>query len=51
MTIHVGLIGGGAISEAHARAARALSDVAIAGFYGTNAANVRRLGHTYNAVA
>jgi len=52
MTIHVGLIGGGNISETHARAARAVPGVAIAAVYGTNAEKVDRLcrahgGHAY----
>src|SRR5215472_19025249 len=42
MTFHVGLIGGGNISETHARAARAISGVEIAGVYGTNLEKVRR---------
>ncbi|HTR67644.1 MAG TPA: Gfo/Idh/MocA family oxidoreductase [Terriglobales bacterium] len=47
MTIHVGLIGGGNISETHARAARAIPGLAIAAIYGTNAAKVNRLAHQY----
>jgi UDP-N-acetyl-2-amino-2-deoxyglucuronate dehydrogenase len=43
MTFHVGLIGGGNISETHARAARAISRVEIAAIYGTNFERVRRL--------
>jgi UDP-N-acetyl-2-amino-2-deoxyglucuronate dehydrogenase len=43
----VGLIGGGNISETHARAARAIPGVAIAAVYGTNAAKVSRLAHDY----
>ena len=42
MTFHVGLIGGGNISETHARAARAISGVEIAAVYGTNPEKVRR---------
>lgn len=49
MTIHVGLIGGGNISETHARAASAVSDVAIAAVYGTNAEKVGRLARAHNA--
>ncbi len=37
MTIHIGLIGGGNISQTHARAARAITGVEIAAVYGTNA--------------
>lgn len=43
MTFHVGLIGGGNISETHARAARAISGVEIAAVYGTNSEKVRKL--------
>jgi predicted dehydrogenase len=37
------LIGGGNISETHARAALAIPDVAIAAIYGTNMQNIERL--------
>ena len=43
MTFHVGLIGGGNISETHARAARAIPGVEIAAVYGTNSEKVHRL--------
>ncbi|MGB2591919.1 MAG: Gfo/Idh/MocA family oxidoreductase [Candidatus Acidiferrum sp.] len=43
MTIHIGLIGGGNISETHARAARAIPGVEIAAIHGTNADKVARL--------
>lgn len=43
MTFHVGLIGGGNISETHARAARSLAGVQIAAVYGTNPEKVARL--------
>jgi UDP-N-acetyl-2-amino-2-deoxyglucuronate dehydrogenase len=43
MTIHIGLIGGGNISETHARAARAILGVNIAAVYGTNPAKVGKL--------
>jgi UDP-N-acetyl-2-amino-2-deoxyglucuronate dehydrogenase len=43
MTKYIGLIGGGNISETHARAARALPGVEIAAIYGTNAEKVSRL--------
>jgi len=42
MTLHVGLIGGGNISETHARAARAISGVQIAAVYGINSEKVRK---------
>ena len=43
MTIHIGLIGGGNISQTHARAARAIAGVAIAAVYGTNPNKVAAL--------
>src|SRR5256886_10618671 len=43
MAIHIGLIGGGNITETHARAARAIAGVEIAAIYGTNADKVDRL--------
>jgi UDP-N-acetyl-2-amino-2-deoxyglucuronate dehydrogenase len=43
MTTYIGLIGGGNISETHARAARALPGTVIAAIHGTNAAKVARL--------
>jgi len=43
MTTYIGLIGGGNITETHARAARALSGVEIAAVYGTNADKVARV--------
>jgi len=47
MSINIGLIGGGNITETHARAARAISGVNISAIYGTNAANVERLCREY----
>jgi UDP-N-acetyl-2-amino-2-deoxyglucuronate dehydrogenase len=43
MTIHVGLIGGGNITETHARAVRGVPGGSIAAIYGTNAERVDRL--------
>ncbi len=43
MTIHIGLIGGGNITDTHARAARAILRLEIAAIYGTNADKVGRL--------
>jgi UDP-N-acetyl-2-amino-2-deoxyglucuronate dehydrogenase len=43
MTIHIGLIGGGNITETHAHAARAIPGVAISAIHGTNAEKVARL--------
>ena len=43
MPIQVGLIGGGNITETHARAARAISGVEIAAIHGSNADKVNQL--------
>lgn len=43
MNFHIGLIGGGNISETHARAARAIPGVEIAAVYGTSPEKVRQL--------
>jgi UDP-N-acetyl-2-amino-2-deoxyglucuronate dehydrogenase len=43
MSTHIGLIGGGNITETHARAARAIPSVNIAAIYGPNTASVDRL--------
>jgi len=51
MPTHVGLIGGGNITDTHARAARAIPAVTIAAIYGTNAANVERLCREYGGQA
>ena len=50
MAIHIGLIGGGNITETHARAARAIPGVKIAAIYGTNADKVARLCREYGGV-
>jgi UDP-N-acetyl-2-amino-2-deoxyglucuronate dehydrogenase len=47
MTTYIGLIGGGNISEAHARAVRAVPGVEIAAIYGTNAERVGRLSREH----
>jgi len=47
MTTHIGLIGGGNISETHARGARAIPDVEIVAIFGTNAEKVSRLCREY----
>lgn len=47
MTTYIGLIGGGNISETHARAARAAPGVEIAAIYGTNPEKVRRISREY----
>ena len=43
MNTHIGLIGGGNITETHARAARAIPGVEISAIHGTNAEKVGRL--------
>ena len=49
MTVHVGLVGGGNISETHARAASAIPGVQVVAAYGTNAAKVGRLADACGA--
>ena len=51
MTIHIGLIGAGNISETHARAASAIPGVAIAGVYAPTRAHAERLSAQYGATA
>ena len=46
MTVHVGLIGGGNISNTHARAASAIPRVKIAAVYGTNTEKIVHLCQT-----
>jgi predicted dehydrogenase len=47
MSFYVGLIGGGNISETHARAASAISGVEIAAVYGANREKVSRLAREF----
>jgi len=47
MTIHIGLIGGGNITDTHARAVRAIPGVEIAAIHGTNADKVAALCRQY----
>jgi UDP-N-acetyl-2-amino-2-deoxyglucuronate dehydrogenase len=47
MTTYIGLIGGGNITETHARAARAIPGIEIAAIYGTNEQKVARLCREY----
>lgn len=49
MTVHVGLIGGGNISETHARAASGIPGVAVAAVFGTNREKVARLSALHGA--
>ena len=43
MTTHIGLIGGGNITDTHARAARAIPGVEISAIHGTNGEKIARL--------
>src|SRR2546428_6664364 len=47
MTTYIGFIGGGNITETHARAARGVPGVEIAAIYGTNAEKVSRLSREH----
>jgi len=49
MTTHIGIIGGGNISDTHARAAKEIDGVEIAAIYGTNREKSARLAETYGA--
>jgi len=49
MTIHIGLIGGGNITETHARAARAIPGVEISAIHGTNGEKIARLCREHGA--
>jgi UDP-N-acetyl-2-amino-2-deoxyglucuronate dehydrogenase len=51
MTLHIGLIGGGNITETHARAARAVTGLELAAIYGENADKVARLCREYGGAA
>jgi UDP-N-acetyl-2-amino-2-deoxyglucuronate dehydrogenase len=51
MTTHIGLIGGGNISDTHARAARAIPGVEISAIYGTNAEKIDRLSREHGGMA
>src|SRR5215831_12866134 len=44
---HLGIIGGGGISDTHARAAREIEGVEIAAFYGDNLEKTAQLGQRY----
>src|SRR6202521_3870547 len=47
MTFHIGLIGGGNITDTHARAARAIPGVEISAIHGTNAEKIAVLCREY----
>lgn len=51
MNISIGLIGGGNISDTHARAVRAVAGASVAAIYGTNIVKVRRLAGEYGGRA
>jgi len=51
MTIRIGLMGGGNISETHARAASQIAGVEIAAIYGINATKVEHLSRQYGGKA
>jgi UDP-N-acetyl-2-amino-2-deoxyglucuronate dehydrogenase len=50
MTTYIGLIGGGNITETHARTATAIPGVEIAAIYGTNEGKVARLSGEYGGM-
>jgi predicted dehydrogenase len=47
--IHIGILGGGGISDTHARAAAAIPQVRVAAVCGANAAKVGQLAAQYDA--
>lgn len=47
MTLHVGIIGGGNISDTHARAALETDGIELAGYWGRNPARTARLAREY----
>lgn len=49
MTMHVGLIGGGNISETHARAINAIPEAKLSAVFGNNGDKVQRLCREYGA--
>ena len=51
MTVHIGILGAGNISDTHARAALAIKEVEIAAVYGENTAKAERLAATYGGRA
>ena len=51
MTIRIGILGAGNISETHARAAAAIEDVEIVAVHGVKEQRVERLATTYHARA
>ena len=51
MTVSIGLIGGGNITDTHARAVRAVAGAEVAAIYGTNAEKVQRLSKEHGGAA
>ena len=51
MTIHVGLVGGGNITETHARAVHEIPGAKVVAVYGTNSEKVKRLSQGHGAQA
>jgi UDP-N-acetyl-2-amino-2-deoxyglucuronate dehydrogenase len=51
MTLNFGIIGGGGISDTHARAVTELEDAQVVAFYGDNPGKVANLGAKYDAPA
>jgi predicted dehydrogenase len=49
--IHIGIIGGGGISDTHARAAQQVKGAKIVSFFGTNQAKIAQLSKTYGSSA
>src|SRR5690349_22593586 len=48
---HIGILGGGGISDTHARAAVAIPNVRVSAVCGANAAKVAQLAKQYDATA
>jgi predicted dehydrogenase len=51
MTMHVGLIGGGNISDTHGRAALSIPGMSVAAVYGDNREKAAAMAHRFDAVA
>src|SRR6516165_242776 len=51
MTVSIGLIGGGNITDTHARAVRAVAGAEVAAIYGTNPEKVQRLSKEHGGAA
>src|SRR5260221_13728950 len=51
MTVHVGILGAGNISDTHARAVLAIPGAALAAVYGANAAKAERMAAVHGGTA